>query len=226
VAAATGRPAPGRQLQSAIESQLAMLLQAAATDAAERVHTGWRAHPAGAALLEPSLARAGADLPERAQRLIRDWQRSVLDLVRAEGGDRRFVARSAAYAVNATGLAVMIAVFASTAFIPTGLEVATGASTTVVAQKVLEAIFGDQAVRTLAARARRDLLSRVETLLDEEAAHFLTRLEAAGVESDPAAGVEADPAARLRAAGAAVEQARTGAALSGGTRIDFSGGPA
>ena len=40
-----------------------------------------------------------------------------------EGGDKRFVARTAAYAVNATGLAVMIAVFASTAFIPTGLEV-------------------------------------------------------------------------------------------------------
>ena len=93
----------------------------------------------------------------------------MLELVREEGGDRRFVARTAAYAVNATGLAVMIAVFASTAFIPTGLEVATGAGTTVAAQAVLQAIFGDQAVRTLAAKARGDLLERVRALLDEEA---------------------------------------------------------
>ncbi len=56
----------------------------------------------------------------------------------------------------------MIAVFASTAFIPTGLEIATAAGTTVAAQKVLEAIFGDQAVRPLAAKARQDLLDRVD----------------------------------------------------------------
>ena len=99
----------------------------------------------------------------------------MLELVRAEGGDKRFVARTAAYAVNATGLAVMIAVFASTAFIPTGLELATGAGTTVAAQAVLQAIFGDQAVRTLAAKARTDLLDRVRTLLDAEADRFLSR---------------------------------------------------
>jgi hypothetical protein len=41
-----------------------------------------------------------------------------------------------------------------------------------VGQKVLEAIFGDQAVRELAAKARRDLLGRVERLLDRDAARF------------------------------------------------------
>ena len=143
-------------------------------DAAEQAYTGVAGAPGRApALLDPALARPGADLAERAERLVRDWQRGVLELVRAEGGDKRFVARTAAYAVNATGLAVMIAVFASTAFIPTGLEVAAGAGTTVAAQKVLEAIFGDQAVRTLAARARADLLDRVDALLDEEAARYL-----------------------------------------------------
>jgi hypothetical protein len=126
--------------------------------------------------------------------MVRDWQRGVLELVRVEGGDKRFVARTAAYAVNATGLAVMIAVFASTAFIPTGLEVATGAGTTVAAQAVLQAIFGDQAVRTLAAKARVDLLARVRTLLDAEADRFLTRTadarpaEAAGAALRQAAG--------------------------------------
>ena len=51
--------------------------------------------------------------------------------------------------------------FTATAFIPTGLEVATAAGTTVAAQKVLEAIFGDQAIRALAEQARTDLLNRV-----------------------------------------------------------------
>ena len=190
----TGRPAPGRQLQSAIESQLVNLLRGVAAEAAEAAYTGWQTHPSGSALLTPALARPAPDLPERAERLIRDWQRGVLDLVRAEAGDKRFVARTAAYAVNAMGLAVMVAVFASTAFIPTGLEVAAAGGTTVAAQKVLEAIFGDQAIRTLADRARRDLLVLVDRLLDEELARYLEQL--AAVE------VGAEPGARLRAAGA------------------------
>ncbi|MET8282284.1 ABC transporter [Micromonospora sp. NPDC005174] len=175
VAAVTGRPAPSSELRNAIESQLVTLLRGVASEAAESAYTGWKAHPAGADLLEPGLAYPSDDLPERAERMVRDWQRAVLELVRVEGADKRFVARTAAYAVNATGLAVMIAVFASTAFIPTGLEVATGAGTTVAAQAVLQAIFGDQAVRTLAAKARVDLLARVRTLLDAEADRFLAR---------------------------------------------------
>jgi hypothetical protein len=209
IAAVTGRPAPGRNLQVALESQLVTLMRGIAADAAEQAYTGWQAHPAGAALLEPSLGRASDDLPARAERLVRDWQRSVLDLVRAEAADKRFVARSAAYAVNATGLAVMIAVFTSTAFIPTGLEVAAGAGTTVAAQKVLEAIFGDQAIRELAARARADLLERVGGLLDQEAARFTARTEAVGLDGDPGA--------ELRQAVDGVERARGELALTAGS---------
>ncbi|MEU5721113.1 GTPase domain-containing protein [Micromonospora sp. NPDC047738] len=205
----TGRPAPAAELRTAIESQLVTLLRGVAAEAAEHAYTGWKAHPAGAALLEPELAHASADLPARAERLVRDWQRGVLELVRAEGGDRRFVARTAAYAVNATGLAVMIGVFASTAFIPTGLEVATGAGTAVAGQAVLQAIFGDQAVRNLATKARADLLDRIGTLLAEEAARFLARTEAARP------GVEAG--ADLRRAANEVEKARH---RSGLTRAD------
>jgi hypothetical protein len=206
VAAVTGRPAPGRNLQVALESQLVTLLRGIAADAAEQAYNGWQAHPAGAALLEPSLGRASADLPERAERLVRDWQRGVLDLVRTEAADKRFIARSAAYAVNATGLAVMIAVFTSTAFIPTGAELAVGAGTTVAAQKVLEAIFGDQAIRTLAARAREDLLARADRLLDEEAARYAARTETVGL--------DAEPGAELRHAAEAVEHARAALALT------------
>jgi hypothetical protein len=217
-AAVTGRPAPGRQLQTALESNLATLIRGSAADAAEQAYTSWQAHPAGAALLTPAHARPSADFGERAERLVREWQRGVLDLVRVEGGDRRFVARTAAYAVNATGLAVMIAVFASTAFIPTGLEVAAGAGTTVAAQKVLEAIFGDQAIRTLAAKAREDLLDRVDALLEDEGGRYLRLLEGSAVADDPGAA--------LRAAGAAVERARADAALTDGAGFVLPGGVA
>ncbi|RKF27433.1 ABC transporter [Micromonospora globbae] len=208
VAAFTGRPAPAAELRTAIESQLVTLLRGVAAEAAEQAYTGWKAHPAGAALLEPDLAHPGADLPARAERLVRDWQRGVLDLVRKEGGDKRFVARTAAYAVNATGLAVMIAVFASTAFIPTGLEVATGAGTTVAAQAVLQAIFGDQAVRTLATRARADLLERVRSLLDDEAGRYLAL--------SAAARPGPETAEALRTAAGRVETARRRSRLTGG----------
>lgn len=211
VAAISGRPAPGRELETAIESQLATLIRGVAADAAESAYTGWQAHPAGAALLEPALARPSADLDARADRLVRDWQRSVLELVRREGGDRRFIARTASYGVNAAGLAVMVAVFASTAFIPTGLEIAAGAGTTVAAQKVLEAIFGDQAIRNLATKAREDLLDRVDVLLEEEAARYFARIEAVGV--------DADPGGELRAAAEGVAEERQQAQLTGGERL-------
>jgi hypothetical protein len=210
-AALAGRPAPATQLQTAIESQLVTLLRGVATDAADHAYAGWQAHPAGAALLEPSLAQPAPDFTVRAERLVRDWQRAVLDLVRNEGASRRFVARTAAYAVNASGLAVMIAVFASTAFIPTGLEVAAGAGTTVAAQKVLEAIFGDQAIRNLAGTARADLLERVGRLLDAETARYFARTGQAGVE--PGRGDE------LRQAAAEVAQARSRLDLTAGTSV-------
>jgi len=202
VAAFTGRPAPGEQFQQALGSGLAVLLKGAATDAAERAGTAWRAHPAGAALLDaaPGLVHPSEDLGERIDRLIRDWQRSVLELVRTEAGDKRVVAKASAYAVNATGLLVMVSVFAATAFIPTGAEIAVAGGTTIAAQKVLEAIFGDQAVRSLAERARRSLAERVAALFDAEAERFRSVLDGAGVDE------ELSP--RLRALSVAIHNAR------------------
>lgn len=172
VATVTGKPSPGRQFQAALESGVATLIRGAAADAAEKASTAWSQQPAGAKLVTPELRKPSPELQEKAERLVRDWQRGVLDLVRQEAEGKLKIAKVSAYAVNATGLLVMVSVFAATAFIPTGLEVATAAGTTVAAQKVLEAIFGDQAVRTLAEQARTDLLTRVQSLLSAEAARF------------------------------------------------------
>jgi len=206
VAAFTGRPVTGERFQEALETGLVALVRAAAADAAEQSGTAWRSHPAGNALLLAAradgdeLTAPSPDLSKRIERLVRDWERSVLDLVRAEAGDKRAIARASAYVVNATGLLVMVTVFTATAFIPTGLEIAVAGGTTVAAQKVLEAIFGDQAVRALAERARRDLLAKVSALMDEESERYYRALGAAGV--DPEAGN------RLRSAVESVAQAR------------------
>ncbi|GIG09139.1 dynamin family protein [Catellatospora coxensis] len=202
VSAVTGRPRPTDQLITAIESQLVVFVHGAAADAAEHAAAAWRAHPAGGGLLaaHPGLARVGPDIDARADRVVRDWQRGVLDLVRDESGGKLFAAKFSAYAVNALGLCLMILVFAATAFIPTGAEIAVGAGATVAAQKVLEAIFGDDAVRRLAERARQDFLAKVDGLLQQEAARFHAVLDGTGVSTQ-----DGD---RLRAAAAAVDTAR------------------
>lgn len=197
VSAVTGRPLPGEELKSALESGMVTFVHGTAADAAERAAKAWRAHPAGVALVTPALTRPGPDIEERIDRTVRDWQRGVLELVRTESAKKLFAAKASAYAVNALGLLLMVVVFTATAFIPTGAEIAVAGGTTIAAQKVLEAIFGDDAVRRLATQARTDLLSRVDTLLDDEAARFHRALADSGV--DPEAGQ------RLRTAAAAVK---------------------
>jgi hypothetical protein len=135
----------------------------------------------------------------------------VLELVRTEAGTKLSFARVSAYAVNAFGLVVMVAVFTATSFIPTGAEVVVAGGTTVAAQKVLEAIFGDQAVRELADKARQDLLDRVRVLLEADAVRYQATLDGAGVDRTApdrlrhvAATVRAARAAAPPLAGAAI----------------------
>ncbi len=114
---------------------------------------------------------------------MRDWQAGVLDLVRSEGGDKRTTARFLAYGVNGLSVALMVVVFASTGGV-TGAEVGIAGGSAVVGQKVLEAVFGDQAVRRLAMNARKDLAVRVQALLDEERRRFIERLDAMELPTD------------------------------------------
>ena len=58
-----------------------------------------------------------------------------------------------------------------------------------LSQKVLEALFGDQAVRRLADEARAALRRQVEGLLIDEADRYLGMLEAAGVEAGAGAAL-------------------------------------
>ncbi|MEJ5945231.1 GTPase domain-containing protein [Pseudokineococcus basanitobsidens] len=200
-----GRPAPGAEpVGAAVRSGVADLVRARCAGALDRTRDRWASRPAGAQVL--ALAGPALELPdgfdERVARLVRDWQRGVLDLVRAEGEGRRTRARVLSFGVNALGVALMVVVFASTAFIPTGAEVGVGLGAAAVGQRLLEAVFGDAAVRALAARARADLLRRVDELVDVPRRRLDEVLDAAGVDdaaADRLAAALADVAAARRA---------------------------
>ncbi|MGZ4566929.1 MAG: ABC transporter [Blastococcus sp.] len=181
VAAVTGRPVAGEELQGALENSVELLLRAEAERAAERTVTAWRSLPGGPALLagaDRELEQVSPDFPEAAAAQVRDWQGAVLDLVRSEGADKRSRARALSWGVNGAGAAVMVAVFAQTGGL-TGGEIAVAGGTTAVGQRVLEAVFGDSAVRSLAARAREDLRARADALLRYEQARFDALVDAA-----------------------------------------------
>jgi hypothetical protein len=72
----------------------------------------------------------------------------------------------------------MVGVFAQTGGL-TGGEIAVAGGTSAVGQRVLEAVFGDAAVRSLATRARADLQARVDALLRYEQARFDALVQAA-----------------------------------------------
>jgi hypothetical protein len=54
----------------------------------------------------------------------------------------------------------------------TGGEVVIAGGTAALSQRLLEAIFGEEAVRTLASRAKGDLVKRLTRLLEAEADRF------------------------------------------------------
>jgi hypothetical protein len=119
--------------------------------------------------------------------------------VATEGGQKRTMARLASFGTNGVGLVLMLAVFSQTGGL-SGAEVLVAGGTSAAGQKVLEAVFGDGAVRTLAARARADVLDHVEDLLATERGRFVEMVE--GVAPDVDAGIG------LRASLDAFERAR------------------
>lgn len=182
-----GEPQPAAAVEVAIEQGVASLLVDEASAAAERAQAALLTDPAGRLLLSGrDLAQASPDFPARAAAEIRRWQDALLELVRTEGQSRRTTARLLALGVNGVGVALMVVAFASTGGL-VGAEIGIAGGTAVVGQKVLEAVFGDQAVRRLAQIAREDLRTRCVSLMDAERERFVEVLAAAGVDPDAGA---------------------------------------
>ena len=149
VNAIKGKPQQAERVTVAVESGLESLILEHAEAAAERAEASWQSLASGQALLADAgedLGRASRDLPRKTERAVRDWQQDVLDMVRTEGADKRTTARFLAYGVNGLSVALMVVVFSHTAGL-TGAEAGIAGGSAVLGQKLLEAVFGDQAVR-------------------------------------------------------------------------------
>jgi predicted GTPase len=186
VAAIKGKPQQAERVTVAVESGLETLILEHAEAAAERAAGSWQSMTAGRTLLGDAgedLGRASRDLRRLAERSVRDWQHDVLEMVRTEGAGKRTSARFLAYGVNGLSVALMVVVFAHTAGL-TGAEAGIAGGSAVLGQKLLEAVFGDQAVRSLAERSRQALEVRVRTLLDAERARYLDLLDGLQLEAE------------------------------------------
>lgn len=199
-----GQPAAAQKVEDALESGIHAVVLDAAARASENTRTRWRASRAGRSLLARLDAPQTASVaPEQnaeskgevqsaedifsaaVAEQIRLWQGSVLEMIREEGADKRKRARFLSLGVNAAAVMLMVAAFSLTGGI-TGIEAGIAGGSGVVGTKLLESIFGEDAVRRMATRARTDLLERMADLLTEHAQPFTAVLE----ETDPQADAE------------------------------------
>ncbi|WP_246136386.1 GTPase domain-containing protein [Leekyejoonella antrihumi] len=198
-----GKAQPADDLGHALQTGVAALLQAHAESAAIAVSRGWRNTPGGAPLVDAhrELASVSPDFTQKAEKLVRSWQDDVLQMVREEAGGKRATARFLAFGVNGIAVMLMLLVFSATAGL-SGAEIGIAGGSAILAQRLLEAVFGDQAVRTLSARARTRLLELTTELYDGERQRFDDVLdEAVGGQDGLGSGA-------LDAAVSAIEQAR------------------
>ncbi|WFN89548.1 hypothetical protein P8A24_04875 [Arcanobacterium wilhelmae] len=136
---------------------------------------------------QPLVDRVKSDLRSRADReaagaaLVHDWRSDVLALVRDQGASKKTTARVLATSVNVVGVALIVVIFASTGGLVGG-EIAVAGGTAVVAQKLLEAIFGEDAVRRLAKRAKQMLNERVQQFIAADRGVFDTAVAECGVD--------------------------------------------
>ena len=161
---------PSAHLDEALHSGVAELIRAEGQGAATTTsRCTWRsALDGGSTLLQahPDLTRVSAEFDRTVSSLVHDWQGDVLDLVRSAprtDARRRRSPRTGSSRrdrAHARHLRLHRGI--------TGAEVGIAGGTAVLGQKLLEAIFGDQAVRSMATKAKEALLDRAEAAFAQE----------------------------------------------------------
>ena len=178
-----GEPTPAVRVEDAIETGLQAVILDEAANAGEETDQRWRSDPAGRELLgTDDLSGTSPGFAEASATEIRAWQAGLMELIRTEGQGKRTQARWLSFGINGLGAALMIVVFSMTAGL-TGLEIGVAGGTAVVGQRLLEAVFGEDAVRRLAQTARDDLHARCRRLLQAEQEKFLQRLPEGGADT-------------------------------------------
>jgi hypothetical protein len=181
-----GRPSPVVDVETQIETGLHAVVVDEGGRAAAATWAGLQRSAAGRQIAQrhPELARQSTGFGDASAAMIREWQGALLQLVRDNAGNKRIKARVLSAGLNVLTVALMIVVFASTGGL-TGGELLIAGGSAVLGQKLLETVFGEDAVRRLATEARRDLQQRVQQLFDAERARVTTALESLRFGSAP-----------------------------------------
>ncbi len=157
----TGR-SNDKEAVAAIEEGVQTLLISQSEAAILRISTAWQR----VGLIDtPQISYTSEQRQEEAATIVRQWQEELYDLISAESSSKKTTARFLALGVNAVGVALMITVFSATAGLAGG-EVAIAGGTAVVAQRVLEAVFGDDAVRRMTKQATASLHERAASFIE------------------------------------------------------------
>jgi hypothetical protein len=181
-----GKPQPVIDVETQIEHGLHAVVVDQAGRAAASVWAGLQRSEAGrsVAAAHPELGTESRGFSDSAAAMVRDWQGALLRLVQENAGSKRIQARLLSGGLNVVTVALMIVVFASTGGL-TGGELVIAGGSAVVGQKILETVFGEDAVRRLAREARRDLQDRTRALYDTEVARITSALDVARFGSSP-----------------------------------------
>ena len=166
ITAIRGMPeAPVGVVEKEVTSDVVAVAVSRATEAARRVASEWSSRAGAAEQLagDPALWSASPDLAARIQPRLHEWVASIATDVQARGAGKRDLAFGVSLGVNALAIAAMVGVFAHTAGV-TGTELGIVAATGFLNQKLLQAIFGEAAMREMIAGARE----RLEALLKDE----------------------------------------------------------
>ena len=180
----------------AVEDSLLNSLVSTAEEAIANVELQWASRPESAEVADFAALRlrSSEEREVDAAEAVRQWQRDLVEMVSSTGKDKKTTARLLAVGVNVVGAALMVVIFASTAGL-TGAELAVAGGTAVAAQRVLEAVFGDDAVRKMTARAREDLSEKTAYFFEKDADSLLASVDQYGIDTHAAANVTASFAA-------------------------------
>lgn len=153
-------------VNEALEESLRTVIASGVTEMYDNVESAWLADLDMQAFAADISAPNVDSLQAEVDSTVTEWSDSLTQMIKAQGNDKRRQARILSAGVNLLGAALMLVIFAATAGV-TGTELGVGAAAAAAAQKLLELVFGDEAVRQMAEAGKQDLLKRVEEIITE-----------------------------------------------------------
>lgn len=179
------REVPFSRVEEDISDLLVNEWVAESESAIRHVKDAWRAIPGASVFADQAFSsvRTQEEREAEARSAVFAWRKRMAHMVANQGERKLAKARVLSVGVNAVGAALMIVVFAASAGV-TGGEAVIAGGTAVVAQRLLEAVFGDEAVRVMARQAREELLESAQLFVAEDMDAFKRKCEEIAVPGD------------------------------------------